>query len=631
MREKIETDMVLAQNVIGNAVVNFKSYKKMDKKRGSFLLIIAISAILLIAFGSKSNLKIEDYKVESNVATEVMVADNNSLKNEALFVPVTNGQNTEANTSIILDGKKITVNGSGVLVSGSIATITSSGTFSISGKLDDGQIIVDSDAKETVNLILKGVDIKCSNSSPIYVAQADKVIITIAEGTENFISDGVIYTFSDPNINEPNAALFSKDDLTINGSGVLNVEGNFNDGIAGKDKIKIESGTLVVSSKDDGIRSKDHLNIKGGKITVTANGDGFKSDNEKDSSKGNITIVDGIINITAGGDAIQAASNILIKGGDFVLNSGVGSVQNNGTYTSGKGLNSGDSLTISGKTFKINSKDDAIHSNNVLTIESGSFTIETNDDGIHADTLLVVNGGNINILNSYEGVESQVVRINGGEIVLNSSDDGFSIASGGGRQMGWGRGGGGSGGNNFLYITGGYIYINSNGDGVDSNGSVEMTDGTLIISGPTASMNGALDYDGSFKISGGLIVAAGSSGMAQIPGTSSTQNSVLVYLDSEQKGGTTFNLQTSKGEDIISFIPQKLYQSVAISSPKIKNGTEYNVYVGGSSSGKIKNGLYQGGKYLPGMKLASFTVNNVSTTVGSGGRGGGFGGRPMRR
>ena len=632
MREKMGTDMVLAQNVIGNAVVNFKSYKKMDKKRGSFILIIAISAILLIAFGSKSNLKIEDYKVESNVATEVMVADNNSSKNEALFVPVTNGQNTEANTSIILNGKKITVNGSGVLVSGSTATITSSGTFSISGKLDDGQIIVDSNAKEPVNLILNGVNMKCSNSSPIYVVNADKVIITIAENTENFISDGETYTFNDPNINEPNAAIFSKDDLTINGSGVLNVEGNFNDGIAGKDKIKIESGTLVVSSKDDGIRSKDYLNIKDGKITVTANGDGLKSDNEKDSSKGNIAIADGAINITAGGDAIQAASNILIKGGDFVLNAGVGSVQNNGTYTSGKGINAGDSLMVSGKSFIIKSKDDAIHSNNVLTIESGSFTIETNDDGIHADTLLVVNGGNINILSSYEGVESQVVRINGGEIVLNSSDDGFSIASGGGGQMGWGRrGGGGSGGNNFLYITGGYIYINSNGDGVDSNGSVEMTDGTLIISGPTASMNGALDYDGSFKISGGLIVAAGSSGMAQIPGTSSTQNSVLVYLDSEQKGGTTFNLQTSKGEDIISFIPQKLYQSVAISSPEIRNGTEYNVYVGGSSSGQIRNGLYQGGEYSPGTKQASFTVNNVYTTVGSGGRGGGFGGRPMRR
>ncbi len=625
MREKMEMDMVLVQNVVGNAVVNFKSYKKMDKKRGSFLLIIAISAILLIAFGSKSNLKTESSNIESNVATGAMMTDNNSFKNEASLVPVTNGQSTKANTSIILDSKKITVNGSGVLVSGSTATITSSGTFSLSGKLDDGQIIVDSDAKETVTLILNGVNMACSNSSPLYVVQADKVIITIAEGTENFISDGAAYTFPDSNTNEPNAAIFSKDDLTINGSGILNVEGNFNDGIGGKDKIKIESGTLVVSSKDDGIRSKDYLNIKGGKITVTANGDGLKSDNEKDSSKGNITIADGTINITAGGDAIQAASDILIKGGDFVLNAGVGSVQNNGTYTSGKGLNSGDSLTISGKTFNIKAKDDAIHSNNVLTIESGSFTIETNDDGIHADTLLVVNGGNINILSSYEGVESRVVRINGGEIVLNSSDDGFSIASGGGRQMGWGRGGGGSGGNNFLYITGGYIYINSSGDGVDSNGSVEMTDGTLIISGPTASMNGALDYDGSFKISGGLIVAAGSSGMAQIPGTSSTQNSVLVYLDSEQKGGTTFNLQTSKGEDIISFIPQKLYQSVAISSPDIKNGTEYTVYVGGSSSGQEKNGLYEGGKYSPGARQASFTVSNVYTTVGSGGRG--FGGR----
>ena len=618
--------MVLEQNVVGNPLVINKSDMKMDKKRGTLILIVAIAATLLIAFGSKSNLKIKDSSVDNNVATKAILANNNTSNNEALIVPVTNGQETKANTSIILDGKKITVEGSGVLVSGSRATINSPGTFSISGNLDDGQIIVNSEAKETVNLILNGVNMKCSNSSPIYVVKADKVILTIADNTENFISDGAIYVLDDPNINEPNAAIFSKDDLTINGSGVLNVEGNFNDGIAGKDKIKVESGTIVIDSKDDGIRSKDYLNIKDGKITITANGDGLKSDNEEDSSKGNISIADGSINITAGGDAIQAASNITIKGGDFNLTAGVSSTQSNGTYTSGKGINAGDSLTISGKTFKIKSKDDAVHSNNFLTIESGSFTLETNDDGIHADSLLVINGGNINILSSYEGVESQVVRINGGEIALNSSDDGFSIASGGGGQMGWGRrGGGGGGGNNFLYITGGYIFINSSGDGVDANGSVEMTDGTLIINGPTASMNGALDYDGSFKISGGLIVAAGSSGMAQIPGTNSTQNSVLVYLESGQQGGTAFNLQTSKGEDIISFVPQKSYQSVAISSPDIKNGTEYNVYVGGSSSGQEKNGLYEGGKYSPGARQASFTVSNVYTTVGSGGRG--FGGR----
>lgn len=610
------------------SVLNLVTVKEMKKTGLIILCVISISALFLIFFIKEKNPINTGTPISENSISQINeIPGNNSFENGAVPISANTGQNEIKQATIIFDGKTISVNGEGAEVSDNKVTIYSAGTFTLSGTLEDGQLIIDTEASEPVELIFNNVSLNSSNTSPLYVANADEVIINLQNNTENYVIDGSDYILEE-GTDEPNAAIFSKDDLTIGGEGKLTVEGNYNDGIGIKDKLKIKSGIITVNAVDDGIRGKDKLTIKNGTITVQADGDGLKSDNDVDADKGNIKIEDGLITITSKGDAIQAASNIEIEGGEFNLNTS-GGRNSAGSAVSSKGINAGDSLIISGETFTINSFDDAVHSNNYLSIASGTFTINTNDDGIHAETLLVINGGNINIESSYEGLESMVVRINGGEISLNSSDDGFSIASGGGG--GWG-GRGGNSGNNFLYINGGYIHINSFGDGIDANGSVEMTDGTLLVSGPTMSMNGALDYDGSFIISGGLIVAAGSSGMAMIPSASSTQNSVLVYLSSTQDAGTTFNLQSANGKNIISYIPPKYYQSVAISSPDLVNGETYDVYVGGNASGQSKDGLYEDGQYSPGTKLESFTVDNAYTIVGSGGgSGGGFRGGGGRR
>lgn len=610
------------------SVLNLVTVKEMKKTGLIILCVISISALFLIFFIKEKNpINTGTPNSENSISQINEIPGNNTLENGAVPISANTDQNEIKQATIIFDGKTISVNGEGAEVSDNKVTIYSAGTFTLSGTLEDGQLIIDTEASEPVELIFNNVSLNSSNTSPLYVANADEVIINLQNNTENYVIDGSNYILEE-GTDEPNAAIFSKDDLTIEGEGKLIVEGNYNDGIGIKDKLKIKSGIITVNAVDDGIRGKDKLTIKNGTITVQADGDGLKSDNDVDADKGNIKIEDGLITITSKGDAIQAASNIEIEGGEFNLNTS-GGRNSAGSAVSSKGINAGDSLIISGETFTINSFDDAVHSNNYLSIASGTFTINTNDDGIHAETLLVINGGNINIESSYEGLESMVVRINGGEISLNSSDDGFSIASGGGG--GWG-GRGGNSGNNFLYINGGYIHINSFGDGIDANGSVEMTDGTLLVSGPTMSMNGALDYDGSFIISGGLIVAAGSSGMAMIPSASSTQNSVLVYLSSTQDAGTTFNLQSANGKNIISYIPPKYYQSVAISSPDLVNGETYDVYVGGNASGQSKDGLYEDGQYSPGTKLESFTVDNAYTIVGSGGgSGGGFRGGGGRR
>ena len=503
----------------------------------------------------------------------------NSQTHEA----VVDDEPATAETFITLNGDSIDASGDGIKVDGSKATITAAGTYRISGALADGQIVVDTEDVEDVTLILDGVDIHNSTGAAIDVAAAEVAIIMLADGTENSVTDGESYVFDDPATDEPNAAIFSKADLTIAGSGSLAVNGNFNDGIASKDGLIIAGGAITVDAADDGIRGKDYLVVKDGAITVTAQGDGLKSDNEEDATKGYISIEAGVMNVTAaGGDAIQAQTDVAIAGGVFVLTAGGGSGSRVDETTSAKGIKAGVNAVIEGGTFTIDSADDAIHSNGTLTVNGGQFDIATGDDGMHADAELTVNDGEFNITRSYEGIESAVITLNVGDFNLVSSDDGLNVAGGSdgsGMDPGIGLGGrpgrgGGPGqdafaatSNQVLRINGGRIAIDADGDGIDINGAVEMTGGVLIVHGPTQSMNGALDYDRSFTITGGYLIAAGSAGMAQVPDESSSQLSILMNFSSAVQAGTLVHLQSSDGAEIFTFAPTKAYQSAAFRRP----------------------------------------------------------------
>lgn len=539
---------------------------------------------------------------------------------------------------ILLNGNSIHVEGEGVSVDGSRATITSAGDYSLSGSLVDGQIIVDTQDKGLVRLVLDGVDISNSTSSAIYIKSAKETIIILADGTRNTLSDAGAYVFEDTQADEPNAALFSTSDLTIYGNGSLSVIGNTNDGIASKDGLILAGGEITVVALDDGIRGKDYLVIKSGAITVNAQGDGLKSDNAEDAGRGFISIEAGQINITAEGDAIEAETDVAIADGDFTIISGGGSQARLDQDTSGKGIKAAVSVTIDGGSFNIDAADEAIHSNGSIDINGGDFVISTGDDGLHADDSLTINGGDIRITKSFEGLESALITINGGNFEIIASDDGINVAGGmdgsgripgmGGRQMP-----GGSPGQDFfaatgdytLYINGGTIVIEAGGDGIDVNGAIEMTGGIVLVNGPTETMNGALDYDRYFNISGGFFVAVGSAGMAQAPSESSSQVSMLVNLNGTQPAGTLVHIQTSAGAEALTFSPTKPYQSIVFSSPALKQGETYDIYLGGNSSGEEADGLYQGGSYSPGARYTSLTISSMVTSYGSG-FGGGFGG-----
>lgn len=562
---------------------------------------------------------------ESTSTDETVTADDSTESLEDALND--NSTNHEADTdytwvesdviTVTLSGSTISVDPAVATISGSTVTLTQAGTYRIIGTLDNGQVIVNNADDELIRLLLHNASITNGTSAPLYIQDANKTIIYLEEDTENFLADGATYTFASADEDEPNATLFSKTDLTIFGEGSLTVKGNYNDGISSKDGLILKSGNISVTAKDDGIRGKDYLDVKSGTYTILASGDGLKSDNDEETAKGFISIEDGTFNISAGADGLQAETDLLIADGNFTITSGGGSTASVASDESAKALKGGVNLIVEAGTFSINAADDAVHSNINTVINGGVFTIATGDDGLHADATLTINGGDITITKSYEGLESAVITINDGTIHATSSDDGINVAGGADNSGSTGPTppSYSSSGDYYLYIHGGYVYVDANGDGLDANGSIEMTNGTVMVNGPTANNNAPLDYDGTFKISGGFLIAAGSSGMAQQPGSTSTQNSVLITFSTTYASGNIVRIQTSSGEDVVTFKPSKKYQSLAFSGASLTQGSTYQVYTGGSNSGSVTDGLYEGGTYSGGALNTSFTISAIATKV----------------
>ncbi len=220
-------------------------------------------------------------------------------------------------TEITLTGSGATCDSSAVYVGedGKI-NINSAGTYLITGTLDDGMICVDAGV---IDLVLKGVTITNNDGACIYIHKTQDAVITLYEGTTNVLTDGSVYTFENPEDTEPDAALFSKEDLTINGTGTLTVNGNYSNGIVSKDGLKIDNGTINVNSARHGIKGKDYLTINGGTITVNALRDGIKSTNYDSQLVGYVEINGGTVNITSEDEAVQAVSAINFNGGSVSI------------------------------------------------------------------------------------------------------------------------------------------------------------------------------------------------------------------------------------------------------------------------------------------------------------------------
>lgn len=483
---------------------------------------------------------------------------------------------------------------SGGTASGNVVTITQPGTYSVSGSCSNGQLVISCGKNDDVSLILNGLELACSNAPAILCESADKLVITLAGDSVNTLSDGKGY--SSEAAEDTDAALFSRDTLVINGTGTLNVNGVYRDGIKSKDGLKLCGGTINVTSAEDGIVGKDYLLAAAGTVTVNSGFDGLKSTNSSDTEKGYVSVTGGSYKLVCGNDGIQAETALNISGGDIDIVSGGGSstveyTQNEGGFGGGrwgrfsdmdgsfdfgdmtaedgsstdsmKGLKSGSGIIITGGNITADCADDTIHSGGSITIDGGTFTLSSGDDGIHSDTVLTITNGEINIITCYEGLEATAVELNGGTICLTAFDDGINASSGNNST------------DPYISVSGGSITVNANGDGIDSNGTVSMSGGTLVVFGPTNSGNGALDYEKSFAMSGGTLIALGSQGMAQAPSTLS-QPCLSIYSNAE--AGSTIEVRDADGGVIISTTTPKACQSLIFSTGDFVSGQTYSIY-----------------------------------------------------
>ena len=642
--------------------------------------------------------------------------------------------------SITLSGSTAQSNGSGVSINNATVTISKEGCYLISGELEDGQIIVDAGDSDKVQLVLDNASIHCSTGSAILVRNADKVKVTLAADSENELSDGTEYQTDDDN---PDAALFSKDDLVINGSGSLTVQGNYKHGIAGNDDLVITGGRLTVNSLSHALRGKDSVAILDGTFVLTSQKDGIQASNTEDSTKGWVQIDGGNFTIQSSGDGIQAETNLSIYDGSFTITSGGGAVngadhtENRGggfgrpggnrpdsangqtspkmpsqpaeggqtpsempsqpaeggqtpsempsqpaegeqsssgnesdyselifdpddfddtstadsdTTVSTKGIKAGNALLIQQGTFVIDSADDAIHSNYSVTIDGGSFQLSSGDDGIHAEAYLNINGGTTTIAESYEGLEAAQIHISGGTTQVFSSDDGLNATGGSSFELVDGllvlkdisssdteQTFGGRGGmfevedNCDITISGGNLTVTtSNGDGIDSNGSLNVSGGTVLVFGSSSGGEGALDYTGSSSISGGTLVALGSSGMAQSMEPDDSHATLMVTWDEVQPAGTRLTLCTQQGEILCSLQSTNSFQTAVIGTDSLSAGQEVSLYTGGtvnSDSQLLTMGTLSDGELLCEVTLAE-GVTNISSdgSQRSSQPGGSFGG-----
>ena len=594
------------------------THKNIDK---ICVVIVVLSLILTILFVNGESLGI------------TKVVDEDAEQNSDSVYFTVNDQNgswdTSSATVITLGGSDATVSGNGAYVNDGNVVITNGGYYVVSGTLSDGSITVDAYDSSKVWILLNGVSINCSDDACIRVDQADKVFLTLADGSENTLTSGSVY--SDTALEDgTDGAIFAHDDLTINGSGSLTVDAQYMHGITANDDLVITGGTISVTAAADAIHANDSIRIKDASITATGGDDGIVTSNETEN-------------------------------GYMYVESG---------------------------TLRVTASDDGIHTTGEITVAGGDITISAGDDGIHSDSSVSVSDGAIMIEECYEGIEALTIDVSGGDITIYPEDDGFNANGGSGDAFGFGGNGdafgfgghggkmGGHGGRpgrgsngemqappdmssdeasgemptppdmpadgasgemptppdmssdkasgemptppdmsdggsqtaqkqdetqnavqesgastdeeTYISISGGTItIINENGrdaDGLDTNGDLRISGGTIYVSLIGTGSNSAVDYGsesgGVAEITGGTIIACGASSMAEAFDSSSTQASVLYNTSTASEAGTTLALKDMDGNVLVSWDVPLSFTSALISCPQMQVGESYQVVIG---------------------------------------------------
>jgi hypothetical protein len=429
------------------------------------------------------------------------------------------------------------------------------GAYRLSGTLTNGPVTVDVEQAGLVHLILDGAHIASDDGPALVVESADEVIIVLATGSTNTLTDAAVYANPDE---EPDAALFSRANLTITGEGTVAITGRAGDAIASKDGLVIAGGEMTVKAADDGLRGRDYVRLTGGRLTVEVAGDGLKSTNDEDAGAGYVLLEGGNAQITAGTDCVDAATDALVT--------------------------------------------------------AGSMELACGDDAIHAEQRLIVDGGAVTVTESYEGLEAPVVVAAGGELDITASDDGINAAAAsqdsgadqppdqaeppgprrGPPGAGNGQGGGGGRGGGFalqegvmLAITGGSLTIHAGSDGIDSNGKGVISGGMVSVYAAANGMDGPFDIvDAGPTVTGGTVMAYGlAGGGTQIlsPQSASTQGWIAATLPDAVPAGESITVTDAAGARVAVLTPDVAVRTFVYCGPDIAGAGLFTVEAGGQS------------------------------------------------
>ena len=426
----------------------------------------------------------------------------------------------------------------GVTVSDGVITITKAGNYKLIGTYE-GQIKVEAADSDMVRLVLKNATITNSTGAAINVVEADEVVIYTASGTTNTVSDGSSY--ADTASGSPDAAIYSKSDLTLAGEGTLKVEGKYEEGIHTSDGLVIASGTLEVNAANTGIKGKDYVDILDGTVTVTASQDGIKATNNTDGNRGWVRLSGGTVNISADDDGFKAERV----------------------------------LEISGGTLNINQANEGIEGQ-YINILDGTVNVTSSDDGINASySTTSTSTESTSTSTTQTAQRNQAAQGNTGQ----------GNAAQGGQPPAGGGAGGGMGGGTFevvdatINISGGTVTVNAKGDGIDSNGTANLSGGTVIVDGPFTGGNTSLDTNGDLLLNGATVTAANSGDMFEAPSTNSTSGYLKISNVSNLSAGTTVQVTDSSGNVVANYkVTNSSTALIVVSSSKITKGESYTVY-----------------------------------------------------
>lgn len=450
---------------------------------------------------------------------------------------------------ITLSGKTAACDSSNVHIEDGVVTIKAAGVYVLSGTLTDGTVVVDAGDDDKVQLVFDGVSITAADYAAIYAKNADKVFVTLTEGTENTLTVSGDYVQTDDN--NVDAVIFAKCDLTLGGSGSLTVKDTTGHGIVSKDDLVVMGGTYTIDSQDHCLNGKDSVRIADGTFTLTCDEDGIHAGND-DQQDGYIYIEGGDIDISVGDDAMHAEGLLIITGGDIDISKSYEGIE-------------GYKILVTGGDIDVVANDDGFNAARPDSNGQSDGTQSTEDDQRQTDSFKR---------------RTNDTETNRPELPEKGDRPGDS-GTPGGPGMGAGMD---ADYDAYILITGGTININADGDGIDSNGYLGIAGGNVYVLGPSNNGNGALDYGIYATVTGGEMVAVGGSGMEQGFGDESTQCSALVNFDEWIDVGETITLTDSNGNKLLTYKADKKFDSVLISTSDMKQGETYTLTAGDQTS-----------------------------------------------